>query len=133
MDKVEMFHSNQAANLECGPGTQADTRNSMNRDPCFRGTIRKRRIPRRQQFDVMSALAQSTHRQQCLALATAPFPLQIHVKHSHGVRAPLARRSASTSFPSFLNFSHVPRAAIRVAAPHLRLPWENNSCAITVV
>ena len=85
----------------------------MNRDPSFQHAIRERRIPGRQQLDLMPAFAQSTERQQRLALPAAPFPLQVSIEPPHGVRTRRARRSVSTSFPSFLNFSHVPRAAIR--------------------
>src|ERR1700731_5112535 len=113
VNKLESPPGDQSAHCTSSPGTQAKLRNLMNRDASFRDAISKRRIPRRQQLDLMPAFAQSTKRQQCLALPTAPFPLQIHVEHPHGVRAPPARRSASTSCPSFLNFNHVPRAAIR--------------------
>src|SRR5216684_1882040 len=105
----------------------------MDRDPSFRDANRKRRIPCRQQLDLLPSLAQSTKRQKSLALPASPFPLQIHVEQPHGVRAPPERSAASTSFPSFLNFSQVPGAASHMAALQLRLPWENNSWAMTVV
>jgi hypothetical protein len=85
----------------------------MNRDPRFRDAMPKRRISRRQQLNLMSALVQPTQRQPRLALPAPPFALQIYIQHPHGVFVPAARSSASTSFPSFLNFSQVPRAAIR--------------------
>src|SRR5947207_12871999 len=95
MYKLESPPGDQTAHGTSSPGAQAKLRSLMNRDPGFRDAIRKRRIPRRQQLDLMPALAQSTERQQCLALPAAPFPLQIPVKHPPGVRAPPARRPAA--------------------------------------
>src|SRR5215472_2529846 len=61
----------------------------------------------------MPPLAQATQRQQRLALATAPFALQVDVQNSHERFTREVCRSAPMSFPSFLNFSHTARAAIR--------------------
>jgi hypothetical protein len=62
MNNLKSPPGNQTAHCASSPSAQAQSRYSMNGDPGFRGAIRKRRIPRREQLDLMSALAQSTER-----------------------------------------------------------------------
>src|SRR5215471_2582836 len=73
---------------------------------------------------VMSALPQAAQRQQRLALAAAPFALQVNEKQFHSAFITWLCRSASISFPSFWNFSHVLRADIREII-HPRRPSRN--------
>ena len=75
--------------------------------------LASRRVLRCQLFNIVSPFAKPAHGKQRLALSAAPFAPQVHIQHSHGAFTSPALRSAWMSFPSFLNFSHVPRATIR--------------------
>lgn len=59
----------------------------MNGYSGFPRARRERRIPRRQQFDFVTAFPQSKQCKQCLALPAAPFSIQVKVQHLHGNRA----------------------------------------------
>jgi hypothetical protein len=109
----EVLLRKQFTKQKCGGGPPRPSSDIVQWYACGLGSASERRITHTEQLRVMPKSAEPPDGQQCLALSATPFPLQIHVEHPHGVRTPLARRSASTSFPSFLNFSHVPRAAIR--------------------
>src|SRR5256884_4064783 len=58
-------------------------------------------------------LAEAAQGVQRLALAAAPFALQVDIEDSHGASIVRPCRSVSMRSPSFLNFSHTPLAAIR--------------------
>src|SRR6266849_1974222 len=128
MNKLKSPRGNQTAHRPGSPTTQAESWNSMNCNPGFREALCKRRILRRQQFDFVSAFAQSNDRQQCLALTAAPFPLKVHVEHSHRELDPPVFRPALISSPSFLNFNHVLRAAI-LEMTQPREPSRKPSCS----
>src|SRR5204863_2576357 len=75
----------------------------------------------------MPESAKSPYGQQCLTLPAAPFPLEVHIQDPHDECVP-ACRPDSTSSPSFLNFNHVLRAAIREMT-HPREPSRNPRCS----
>src|SRR5437762_3166296 len=119
--KVKAPPRQQSADFGGRPRSQAQRSHTMDGNLRFPAARGQRRITCRYEFHLDFALAQAEQRQQCLALAAAPFALEVYVEHPHGVCMALPRCSAATSFPSFLNFSRTLRAAIREMS-HPRYP-----------
>jgi hypothetical protein len=84
--QVHQFESaflHQAMQCAGGPSPQAKPCYLVHGNPCFGGPNRQRGIASRQQLHLVPAFAQASQRQPRLALAAAPFALQVDIKRFH--------------------------------------------------